>query len=233
MILAGRVLVTGPDGHERKVEKAGERLDAAVSFRLKGDKRAFVSRAGAKLAAALEQFEIRVRARICLDLGLSTGGFSDCLLQQGAERIHGVDVAYGIVDWRIRQNPRMILYERTNARHLKPEDLGEKINLAVIDLSFIGLSAIWPVLPHLLTPNADVVALVKPQFELAKNHNMTSGIVTDPETRLKALQRAENDARRSGLHPVDACPSPVLGRNGNQEWLLHLRFSKMGAESIS
>lgn len=224
LILAGKVLLTDAKGHERKLKTAGERLPPGVQFRLKGETRPFVSRAGSKLLAALEGFNLEVQNRVCLDLGLSTGGFSDCLLQRGARRVHGVDVAYGIVDWRLRKDARLILHERTNVRHLTLETLGEKVSFVTIDLSFIGLSAVWKVLPPLLEPDAHVIALVKPQFELKRNE-VEDGVITCPATRQKALESAGEDARQAGLITKNYCPSPVLGRSGNQEWLLHLTLA--------
>lgn len=225
LILAGRVMVTDRSGKERKVQKAGERLDAAVRFRLKqtaAASRAFVSRAGTKLQSALDGFSISVEGRVCLDLGLSTGGFTDCLLSRGATRVHGVDVAYGVVDWRIRQDPRVVLHERTNARHLTLDTIGERVSLFVADLSFIGLSAIWPVLPPLLAKGAEGVALVKPQFELPRTR-VSQGVVLAPEDQRRAVDMAMKSAERAGLRPCRSLPSPVRGRDGNQEWLLHVQ----------
>lgn len=221
LILAGRVMVTDARGRERRLDKAGERLPPEVRFRLKGERGRFVSRAGLKLDAALDRFGVEVRGREAVDLGLSTGGFTDCLLQRGAARVHGVDVSYGLVDWRIRTDPRVVLHERTNARHLTPANIGDPVDLVVLDLSFIGLDAIWPVLPPLLRPSGEVVALVKPQFELERGAT-EDGIVTDPEARRRAVDRAEMGARAAGLVPRGRAPSAVPGRSGNEEWFLHL-----------
>lgn len=222
LILAGRVLVTDPKGRERRVDKAGEPLDPGVRFRLKGDKRPYASRAGQKLEGALDALGVDPRDRVCLDLGLSTGGFTDCLLTRGAARVHGVDVAWGIVDWRLRNDPRLVLHERTNARHLRFENIGERVDLVVIDLSFIGLGAIWPVLPPLVTPEAEVLALVKPQFELPRGAT-EEGIVRDPEARAEALRRATEGASAMGFRAVAEIESPLPGRGGNRELVLHLR----------
>lgn len=223
LILAGRVLVTDRRGRERRIDKAGERLDPGVRFRLKGDVGRFASRAGHKLASALDRFGLDPAGRVALDLGLSTGGFTDCLLQRGAARVHGVDVAYGIVDWRIRSDPRLVLHERTNARTLTPENLGEPVDLVVIDLSFIGLDAVWPTLPALMAPGADGVALVKPQFELPRGAT-ERGVVADQPARAEALERARAGASRAGLEPGEAMDSPVAGREGNVEILLRFRL---------
>lgn len=224
LILAGRVLVTDDKGRERKLLKAGEHLPTtSLRFRLKGEARPFVSRAGTKLAGALDHFGIKVAQRVCLDLGLSTGGFSDCLLQRGAARVHGVDVAYGVVDWRLRTDPRLVLHERTNVRHLTLDHIEELVSLVTIDLSFIGLSAVWSVIPPLLEPKADVIALIKPQFELARDE-VINGVVTQPEAQKRAVRRAGQAAEQSGFITVNSCPSLLRGRSGNQEWLLYLRW---------
>lgn len=222
LILAARVLVTDDKGRERKVLKAGEPLEPGVRFRLKGDKGQFASRAGHKLAGALDHFGVDPAGRVALDLGLSTGGFTDCLLQRGALRVHGVDVAYGIVDWRLRMDARLVLHERTNVRNLSLEQLGERASLVVIDLSFIGLELVWPVLPPLLDPGAEGVALVKPQFELPRGAT-EGGIVGREEDRAAALARARAGAEAAGLTALDAVDSSVAGRDGNRELLLHFR----------
>lgn len=225
LILAGKVLVSEQPGKERKILKAGEPILEQARFRLKGDRRAYVSRAGHKLEAALDAFGVTVEGRVALDLGLSTGGFTDCLLQRGATRVHGVDVAYGIVDWRLRTDPRLVLHERVNARELALVRLGETVDLVVIDLSFIGLDAIWRVLPPLLAPGGEVVALVKPQFELPRDQVGEGGIVSSPKAREAALDKARLDARNAGLEPLDAMDCPVAGRSGNRELLLRLRVA--------
>jgi 23S rRNA (cytidine1920-2'-O)/16S rRNA (cytidine1409-2'-O)-methyltransferase len=222
LILAGRVLVTDSRGRERRVEKAGERLEPGVRFRLKGDRRPYASRAGLKLEGALDSLGVDPSGRVCLDLGLSTGGFTDCLLARGARRVHGVDVAFGIVDWRVRTDPRLILHERTNARQVTPDLLGETVSLVVVDLSFIGLSAVWPVLPPVLEPEGDVLALVKPQFELPRE-DVERGVVLDDEARRRAVEAARGAARATGLEPRSEVESVLPGREGNREVVLHLR----------
>lgn len=221
LVLAGRVLAAEPGRPERRVEKAGEPLHPGAELRLKGRPRPFVSRAGEKLAAALDRFGVDPAGRVCLDLGLSTGGFTDCLLTRGAARVHGVDVAYGIVHWRLRTDERLVLHERTNARHLTIEQLGERVSLVVADLSFIGLDLIFPALPPLLDPGADVIALVKPQFELPRA-DVDGGVVLRDEDRIRALEMATEAARRAGFEQRGAMDALVAGRDGNRELLLHL-----------
>lgn len=220
LVLAGKVMISDTRGRERKLQKPGESLEEGVRFRLKGEPKPYVSRAGGKLEAALDHFGIDPKGRVALDLGLSTGGFTDCLLQRGVQRVHGVDVAYGIVDWRLRQDPRLVLYERTNARTVSLALLGERPDLVVIDLSFIGLSAIWPLLPPLLAPRSDVLALVKPQFELPREAS-TDGVIREEQDRRIALESARTAAESAGLTVRGWLSSPVAGREGNREWLLH------------
>ncbi|XP_067029284.1 putative rRNA methyltransferase YqxC [Acropora muricata] len=172
--MAGQVLITDPHGRERRVEKAGERYPAEWTFRLKGDPRRFASRAGDKLDGALDAFGIDVAHRVCADIGISSGGFTDCLLSRGARRVHGVDVAYGTVDLRLREDPRVTLYERTNARLLGPNAFGEPVEVAVIDVSFISVTAIVKPVTDQLAPTGSLVILVKPQFE-ASRHQVGPG----------------------------------------------------------
>ena len=221
LIMRGMVLVTDVRGRERKVHTAGERMSAEVSFRLKQNPRPYVSRAGQKLAHALDQFRVDVRGRIAADIGLSTGGFTDCLLQHGAARVHGIDVAYGTVAWKIRQDPRVVLHERMNARHVTVETLGELVDLIVIDVSFISAALLLPTLVPLLKPAGDMIVLVKPQFEAPKGATQ-EGIVRDPNVRKAAVTAVSEASKQVGLTPSAQIESPLSGTDGNIEWLLHL-----------
>ena len=222
LIISGKVLATDHQGKERKIEKAGESLPIDIQFRLKGEKQTYVSRAGHKLEGALDYFKIDVSGLICADLGLSTGGFSDCLLQRNAAKIHGVDVAYGIVHWKLRNHPKLILHERLNVKNLTPEILGEACNLIVIDLSFIGLRNILHVVPPLLSPNGQIIALLKPQFELPKQDIPPGGIVTE-ELRQKALSQTIQLVQDLNLCVEDHVDSVLPGKAGNKEILLLIR----------
>lgn len=224
LIMAGRVLGTDAQNRERKVEKAGERLPADWTFRLKGDRRAFASRAGEKLQAALEAFSIDVTDRVCADIGISTGGFTDCLLKRGAKRVYGVDVAYGTVDLRLRDDPRLVLYERTNARTLKPHAFGEWIDLITVDVSFISVAAIMEPITEQLRPGGTLVILVKPQFEARKEDVEDGGIVSDPLVRNRTVDRVADAARGLGLQELGRIDSPIRGAHGNVEVLLHLEL---------
>jgi 23S rRNA (cytidine1920-2'-O)/16S rRNA (cytidine1409-2'-O)-methyltransferase len=183
---------------------------------------AYVSRGGLKLAAAIERFGIEVSGRVCLDVGASTGGFTDCLLQHGAARVHAVDVGSGQIDWKLRNDPRVILHERLNARHLRAEDIGEAIGLAVCDVSFISVTLILSAMAPLLQPAGEMVILVKPQFEVGKGQVGKGGIVRDPELHQSACQRVE-EAVRQMSYRTDIIESPILGAEGNKEFLLYAR----------
>jgi 23S rRNA (cytidine1920-2'-O)/16S rRNA (cytidine1409-2'-O)-methyltransferase len=218
LIMAGAVLVGG-----QKAAKPGQPVasDAPIEITAQPP---FVSRGGLKLDAAIAQFGIRVAGRICLDIGASTGGFTDCLLQRGATRVHAVDVGAGQLDWKIRTDPRVVVHEKLNARYLRPEDIGEPIDLAVVDVSFISvtliLPAITPILQTALQPAAELVILVKPQFEAGKGQVGKGGIVRDPELHQAACRRVDDAVRRLGFETA-LMESPLLGAEGNREFLLH------------
>lgn len=221
LLLAGKVMATEPERPERKVEKPGEALHPSTHFRLLGEVRPYVSRAGQKLAGALDAFGLSPAGWICADLGLSTGGFTDCLLQRGAAKVHGVDVAYGVVDWKLRGDPRLVLHERTNARTLPPLAFGEAVRLLVADLSFISLGAILPAAVGQLLPEADLVLLVKPQFELPAEDTV-AGVVRDPSARARAIEAVAQAARALGLKVKGGVDASLAGADGNLEHLLHL-----------
>jgi len=222
LIRAGRVRLDG-----QVLDKPGQLIALEATPTISQPPR-FVSRGGEKLAAALDQLPIRVRDRCCLDAGISTGGFSDCLLQHGARRIHGVDVGYGQTAWSLRQDPRLVLRERTNVRHLRPDDLyapGEEWpDLAVADLSFISLTLVLPALQGLLAGGAaaEALVLVKPQFELGRERVGKGGVVRDPRGRRDAVEAVATAAAALGWQPRGLVASPVHGPAGNRELLLWL-----------
>lgn len=219
LIMAGRVLSTDPEGREEKVDKPGTPLRAWCALRIKGKARPYVSRAGQKLAGALDDFGVDPGGLVCADIGLSTGGFTDCLLRRGARRVHGVDVAYGVVDWRIRTDPRVVLYERTNARHLPPDFFGEPIDLAVVDVSFISVTAILPSLCANMNDPSRLLVLVKPQFEAARE-DAPEGVVQDDAVRARAADRVAEAARAAGFRERARADSVLAGADGNREILL-------------
>jgi len=216
LILAGQVLVDG-----RRAEKAGQPVAVTSQVRVL-ERMPYVSRGGFKLAAALDGFEIQVEGRICLDVGASTGGFTDCLLQRGAGRVYAVDVGRGQLDWKLRNDPRVVVKEGLNARYLRVEDLGERVDLAVCDVSFISARLILPALAAVLKEAGEMVILVKPQFEAGRGQVGKGGIVRDPAVRQAACARVEEAVRRLGFQ-TSLRESPLAGAEGNLEYLLYAR----------
>jgi 23S rRNA (cytidine1920-2'-O)/16S rRNA (cytidine1409-2'-O)-methyltransferase len=216
LILAGQVLVNG-----QKAEKAGANIGANATIELVAQPR-YVGRGGFKLEAALDHFGIATAGKICLDIGSSTGGFTDCLLQRGALRVYAIDAGTGQLDWKLRNDPRVIVHEQTNARYLTRSEVPEPIHLAVCDVSFISITMILPAMAAFLAPNAEMVILVKPQFELERHQVGKGGIVRDPALHLQACRRVEQAVQALGFQ-TQIIPSPLLGAEGNQEFLLHAR----------
>lgn len=217
-IMAGQILV-----NEQKIDKAGTLIDEGSKIRLLGEKLKYVSRGGLKLEKALDEFKIDPAGMICLDIGASTGGFTDCLLQRGAGKVYAVDVGYGQLDLKIRNNPKVVVIEKTNARYLRPEDIADKASLAVIDVSFISLAKILPAVFDLLAVGGQVAALVKPQFEAGKGQVGKGGIVRDESTRREVLSRVIKEAEAIGFAFIASCDSPISGADGNKEFLIHLK----------
>jgi 23S rRNA (cytidine1920-2'-O)/16S rRNA (cytidine1409-2'-O)-methyltransferase len=218
LIQAGVVLVGG-----QKLDKPGAKVDAEAELRLLEPDHPFASRGGLKLEGVLDGFSVRVQGCVAADLGASTGGFTDCLLQRGAVRVHAVDVGYGLLDWRLRQDPRVHVVERTNVRHLTVEQLGEPVDLVVADLAFISLRLVLPAVLGILRPGGEAVLLVKPQFELGRQHVGKGGIVRDERLRQDAVDAVERSAVQLGFQALGRLPSTVPGQKGNLEIFLHLR----------
>jgi 23S rRNA (cytidine1920-2'-O)/16S rRNA (cytidine1409-2'-O)-methyltransferase len=217
LILAGHVVVDG-----QTVSKAGTLVDEAADIQLVAPDHPYVGRGGLKLAHALDTFAVAVAGRECLDIGASTGGFTDVMLQRGAARVVALDVGHGQIDWKLRNDPRVLVIEGFNARHLTPADLPGPVDLVTIDVSFISLRQILPVVPPLLRAGADVIALVKPQFEAGRNE-VRKGVIHDPAVRARVLGEVAAAAAGVGLTPAGSTPSPITGQKGNVEFLLHLR----------
>jgi len=215
LVRAGLVRVAGA-----VAARPDQMVDPSVTIRLEHAK-AYVSRGGDKLAAALDAFGVDPAGRVCLDVGASTGGFTDILLQRGAARVIAVDVGYGQLAWSLRQDPRVTVLERVNIRHL--DRLPVPANLAVIDVSFISLRLVLPPVRELLSPPGEVVALVKPQFEVGKGAVGKGGVVRDPEQHRRVLSELRQFAEERGYEIAAEIPSPILGAKGNREFLLHLR----------
>jgi 23S rRNA (cytidine1920-2'-O)/16S rRNA (cytidine1409-2'-O)-methyltransferase len=221
VILAGQVTVDG-----RVVSKAGTAVTSEARVELLQPDHPYVGRGGLKLAHALDAFAVRVEGREALDIGASTGGFTDVLLKRGASRVVALDVGHGQLDWRIRNDARVVVIEGLNARFLSMQDLPGPVDLVVIDVSFISLTQILPRVPPVLREGADVVALVKPQFEAGRDEVGRRGIVRDPDVQARAIERVTDAAAGIGLARLNMSPSPITGAEGNQEFLLHLRATR-------
>ena len=217
LILAGQVTVDG-----ELETKAGTQVDAAAELRLVAADHPYVGRGGLKLAHALDTFHIAVEGREALDIGASTGGFTDVLLKRGATRVVALDVGHGQIDWALRNDLRVVVIEHFNARHLQPSDLPGPVDIVTIDVSFISLRQILPVVPPVLRARGDVVALVKPQFEAGRSE-IRKGVIRDAAIQARVLDEVSAAAREVGLTPVASTTSPITGAKGNVEFLLHLR----------
>jgi 23S rRNA (cytidine1920-2'-O)/16S rRNA (cytidine1409-2'-O)-methyltransferase len=216
LILAGHVLVS-----EQKVDKAGTLVPVDVDVRILGEQMPYVSRGGLKLEKALREFTIDVKDKTALDAGASTGGFTDCLLQHGVKKVYAVDVGYGQMAWKIRQDPRVVVIERVNIREMEPALVPDRIDFIVIDVSFISLEKIIPSLLRFLTPNGEIVALIKPQFEVGKGLVGKGGIVRDDKAREEAVEKVRRFAQEQGLEIKGIIQSPIKGQDGNVEYLMH------------
>lgn len=214
LILAGQVIVDG-----QKSDKPGHSIEPESSVEVR-EPIPYVSRGGFKLAAAIDHFKIDVAGRVCIDVGSSTGGFTDCLLQRGAARVYAVDVGKGQLDWKLRNDPRVVVREGVNARFLKPEDFEQKFDLAVCDASFISATLLIPAIVPLLTPDSAMVILVKPQFESERGQVGKGGIVRDPDVHRAACVRVQTFVSALGFK-TEIIDSPILGAEGNREFLLY------------
>ena len=218
LILSGKVLVDGV-----RVDKAGSMVGMDAGIRLTGEEMPYVSRGGLKLKGALVRFGIEPRGFVCIDIGASTGGFTDCLLQEGASHVYTVDVGYGIIDEKLRQDGRVTVIERTNVRHMPPDALGDKADLAVVDVSFISLRLVLGPVSNMLKPGGEIVALVKPQFEVGKGKVGKGGIVRDQAERQRVMEEVMEAAKALGLTVHGDMESPIKGAKGNVEYLLYLK----------
>ena len=228
LILAGEVWVNG-----QRLVKAGSLVPQDAAIRVTGKKIPYVSRGGLKLEAALQRFDIDVIGLRCLDVGASTGGFTDCLLQHGASHVIAVDVGYGQLHWTLRSDPRVTVIERTNIRHLDAGVLGEAVDLACVDVSFISLRIVIPVVSGFLKRPGRMVCLIKPQFEVGKGLVGKGGVVRDPSLHRKVIEDLTEAFSALGLRRAGMIPSPILGPKGNQEYLVYLKaepFATCSAE---
>ena len=221
IIMSGNVYVNG-----QKADKPGMSFEETVEIEVRGAVCPYVSRGGLKLEKALRDFGVNVNGFVCSDSGASTGGFTDCLLQQGASKVFAIDVGYGQLDWKIRSDPRVVVMERTNVRYVTPEQLGEPLDLSVIDVSFISLSIVLPVIKTFLKPESgQVLCLIKPQFEAGKEKVGKKGVVREPETHQEVLDNFVALADSLGFKILGLTFSPVKGPEGNIEFLGHLSLA--------
>ena len=222
IIMSGAVYVNG-----QKADKAGTSFEENVDIEVRGAVCPYVSRGGLKLEKALRDFGVKPEGYVCSDSGASTGGFTDCLLQQGARKVFAIDVGYGQLDWKIRSDERVVVMERTNIRYVTPEDLGEPLDLSVIDVSFIGLEIVLPTIKTLLKPTGQVLCLIKPQFEAGKENVGKKGVVRDPAIHKMVLDNFVSLVDGLGFKILGLTFSPVKGPEGNIEFLGHLTLDQV------
>ncbi len=221
LILAGQVLV-----NEQKLEKCGARVSVEAPVRLLGEPPRYVSRAGVKLEGALDHFRVEVKGKTCLDIGSSTGGFTDCLLQRGAVKVFAVDVGTNQLDWKLRRDPRVVAMEKTNARYLTFAQIGEGVALATMDVSFISANLILPALLPLMEPRAEILVLVKPQFEVGRGQVGKGGVVRDAKLHQEAVAKVARKLVELGFRDVATVESCLPGASGNREFFLHAIWEK-------
>ena len=220
IIMSGNVYVNG-----QKADKAGTSFEETVEIEVRGAVCPYVSRGGLKLEMALRDFGVKPEGYVCSESGASTGGFTDCLLQQGAKKVFAIDVGYGQLDWKIRSDERVVVMERTNIRYVTPEDLGEPLDLSVIDVSFIGLEIVLPTIKTLLKPTGQVLCLIKPQFEAGKENVGKKGVVRDPKIHKMVLDNFVALVKSLDFRILGLTFSPVKGPEGNIEFLGHLTLA--------
>ncbi|MEZ4458456.1 MAG: TlyA family RNA methyltransferase [bacterium] len=218
LIMAGQVFVDG-----QRIDKAGTKVSNTCMIEVRGDKNPYVSRGGLKLQAAIEGFAYDCEGKVVIDVGASTGGFTDCVLQHGAQKVYAVDVGYGQLAWRLRTDARVVNIERTNIRHMPADTIDALCDLAVIDCSFISLSKVLPNTCLFLKPTADVLALIKPQFEVGPSNIAKGGVVRDQDARRSAIDAVIAEARTLGFDEVNGMDCPVHGPAGNIEYLAWFR----------
>lgn len=217
LIMAGKVLVD-----EKKIEKAGTPVEESAEIRIIGGDIPYVSRGGLKLAKALRDFSIDLNEKIAADVGASTGGFTDCMLQNGAKKVYAIDVGYGQLAWKLRTDPRVVNMERTNIRNVTPDMIGEAVHFASADVAFISLTKVLPTIKSFLAENAEAVALIKPQFEAGREKVGKKGVVKDAAVHLEVIERITDFCRNENLTPKNLTFSPIKGPEGNIEYLLHI-----------
>ena len=224
LIMAGIVYVNG-----QKEDKAGTSFEDTAVIEVRGSTLPYVSRGGLKLEKAMTRFGLDLTGKVCMDVGASTGGFTDCMLQNGAVKVFSVDVGHGQLDWKLRNDPRVVCMERTNIRYVTPEQIGEAVDFASIDVSFISLTKVLGPVREILKEDGQVVCLIKPQFEAGREKVGKKGVVRDPQVHLEVIRMVADFARVSGFDLLNLEFSPIKGPEGNIEYLLHLRKNGAGA----
>ena len=227
MIMAGSVLVDG-----QREDKAGSMFPDTVKLTIKGHNLPYVSRGGLKLEKAMTHFDLSLDGKVCMDVGASTGGFTDCMLQNGAVKVYSVDVGHGQLDWKLRNDPRVVCMERTNIRYVTPEDLEEKAEFVSIDVSFISLTKVLPPVRELMEDGAEMVCLIKPQFEAGREKVGKKGVVRDPAVHREVIGKVVDFARSLSFGVLHLEFSPIKGPEGNIEYLLHLRKQEEGQGEV-
>lgn len=222
-IMAGEVYVDG-----QKEDKAGSMFKETVQIEVRGNLLPYVSRGGLKLEKAMKNFDISLQDKVCMDVGASTGGFTDCMLQNQAAKVYSVDVGYGQLDWKLRNDPRVVCMEKTNIRYVTPEDLEEKADFSSIDVSFISLTKVLPPVYELLKDQGQVVCLIKPQFEAGREKVGKKGVVRDPAVHREVIEKVTAFASETGFALLNLEYSPIKGPEGNIEYLLHLQKKQEG-----
>ena len=225
IIMSGNVYVEG-----QKEDKAGSMFADSVSIEVRGNTLPYVSRGGLKLEKAMKQFHLSLEGKICMDVGSSTGGFTDCMLQNGAVKVYAVDVGHGQLDWKLRQDDRVVCMERTNIRYVVPEDLQEPAEFSSIDVSFISLTKVLLPVRTLLTDSGQVVCLIKPQFEAGRDKVGKKGVVRDKAVHREVIEQVTDYAKSIFFEPLHLEFSPIKGPEGNIEYLLHLQKREQGAD---
>ncbi|HAQ55708.1 MAG TPA: TlyA family rRNA (cytidine-2'-O)-methyltransferase [Anaerovibrio sp.] len=227
-IMAGMVIVDG-----NKIDKAGTMVKENADIRVLGNQIPYVSRGGLKLEKAIKEFGVELKGKVTADIGASTGGFTDCMLQNGAVKVFAIDVGYGQLAWSLRTDERVVNMERTNVRNVTPEDIGQLIDLASIDVAFISLEKVLPAVKAMLKPDGQVVALIKPQFEAGKEKVGKKGVVRDPKVHLEVIHKVIDTAREMGFVTKELTFSPVKGPEGNIEYLVWLTKDREAADNVT
>jgi len=219
-VMAGLVLV-----NNEKIEKPGTKVEETSQIRILGNAIPYVSRGGIKLEKALDHFNVEIKGLTIADIGAGTGGFTDCLLKKGAKKIYAIDVGYGQFDWKLRNDPRIVLIERKNARELKISDIGEQVDMVVMDVSFISILKILPAISNIINENGFVLTLIKPQFEAGRDDIPRGGVIKNKKVRDKVIENIKNGVEKLGFNVIGQVQSPITGREGNIEYFMYLRRS--------